>query len=138
MEVAMLSMTRQTQMDRMKAAAREAVAYVDEIANDEQLRKNLRSAMGHGAEARDRIRKDLADGDVATRLADDRKLRKTIRAMLDDLDGAGERMRRKNRHRLRNVLLVLVGVGAAAAAIPIVRRRFVSSPPGDAAEAAIV
>jgi hypothetical protein len=118
----MFGIERQSRMDKVKAALREAVSYADEMASDERLRADLRAAVGHGAEARDRIRKDFEDGGIATRLANDSKLRKTIRAMLDDLDSASDRIRHKKRHRLRNGLLVLGSVGAAAAAIPNVRR----------------
>lgn len=118
----MLGVKRQTQMDKVKSAVRDAIAYADEVAGDERLRDDLRAAMGHGVEARDRFRKDVAAGNIATRLANDRKLRKKVRAMLEDLDSASERVRRKKRHRLRNGLLVLGGIGAIAAAIPNLRR----------------
>ncbi len=118
----MLGIKRQTQMERVKTAVREAVAYIDEVAGDERLRGDLRSAMNHGDEARTRIRKDVAGDTIATRLANDRKLRKKVHAMLDDLESAGDRLRRRERHRLRNGLLVLGGIGAVAAAIPNVRR----------------
>ena len=118
----MLGTKRTTQMDRIKAAVREAVAYIDEVAHDERLRGDLRSAIAHGEDARDRIRKDVAGDGIATRLANDRKLRKKVRAMVEDLDGAGDRLRRKERHRLRNGLLVLGGIGAFAAAASSVRR----------------
>jgi hypothetical protein len=101
---------------------RDAVAYADEIASDERLRADLRAAMGHGAEASERIRKDIASGSIANRLASDQKLRKKVRAMLDDLDSAGDRMRRRKRHRLRNALLVLGGVGLVVAFLPAARR----------------
>src|SRR5262245_52118474 len=99
--------SRQSQIDKVKAAVRDAVSYADELAADERLRSDLRGAMGHGVEARDRIRKDLAGGNVASRLANDRKLRRKLRAMLDDLDSASDRVRRRKSHRLRNALLVL-------------------------------
>lgn len=118
----MLGTKRQTQMDRVRAAVREAVTYIDEVAGDERLRGDLRSAMNHGDEARSRIRKDVTGDSVATRLANDRKLRKKVHAMLDDLESAGDRLRRKERHRLRNGLLVLGGIGAVAAALTGVRR----------------
>ena len=56
-----------------------------------------------------------------TRLAEDKKLRKNVRAMLDDLDNAGERLRRKETHRLRNIVLALAGIAAAVVAVPKVR-----------------
>ncbi|MGE5275264.1 MAG: hypothetical protein ACM3QU_16070 [Verrucomicrobiota bacterium] len=123
----MLGAKKQSQLDRMRTAVREAVSYVDEIASDERLRADLRAAVGHGVEARDRIRMDVTSGSIATRLANDRKLRKKIRAVLDDLDNASDRLRRRNRRRLRNVLLILGSVGAAAVATPNVRRRLPGS-----------
>jgi len=129
----MLGVKKQGQMDKMRAAVRDAVAYVDEVAGDERLRADMRAAMGHGVEARDRIRKDVASGSIATRLANDRKLRKKIRAMLDDLDSASDRVRRRNRHRLRNGLLILGSVGAVAVAIPNLRRWVDGRAPGDEA-----
>jgi hypothetical protein len=125
----MLGVKRQSQMDRMRTAVRDAVAYVDEVAGDERLRADLRAAIGHGAEARDQIRKDVAAGNAATRLANDRKLRKKVRAMLDDLDSASGRVRRRSSHRLRNGLLILGGVGVLAAAIPNLRRWFTGRAP---------
>lgn len=110
-----MGVQRQGQMERMKAAVRDAVAYADEIAADEKLRSDLRSAIAHGTEARDRIRKDMNGGGLSSRLAQDRKLRKKLRAMLDDLDSASDRMRRRKRHRLRKVLAVLGGVAVVAA-----------------------
>ena len=126
----MLGVKKRTQMDRMKEAVREAVAYIDEVAGDERLRADLRSAMNHGGEARDRVRKDMATDGLTTRIANDRKLRRKVRAMLDDLDSAGDRLRRRERHRLRNGLLVLGGTGALAAAILSARRRIADRTSG--------
>ena len=118
----MLGTKRRTQRDKVRAAVREAVTYIDEVANDKRLRADVRSAMNHGDEARSRIRKDVTGDSIATRLANDRKLRKKVHAMLDDLESAGDRLRRKERHRLRNALLVLGSIGVVAAAVPSVRR----------------
>jgi len=128
----MLGVKRHTQMNKVKDAVRDAVAYVDEIAGDERLRADVRAAIAHGMEARQQVGKDVAAGAIATRLAHDRKLRKKVRAMLDDLDSAGERLRRKKRHRLRNALLLLGGIGAVAAVAPRARRWFGDSASGEA------
>ena len=124
----MLGIKRQSQVDKVKAAVRDAISYADELAGDERLRADLRAAIGHGVEAQDRIKENLAAGSIATRLANDRKLRKKVRAMLDDLDSASDRLRRKRRHRVRNWLLVLGGVGAMTAALPNVRRWIARRP----------
>ena len=119
----MFSLTRETQMDKAREALRDVVSYADEVIRDERLRADIRAAVGHGATATDRLKKDIADGGITTRLARDKKLRKHLRALLDDLDSAGDRMRRKKRHRARNVLLVVAGTGAVIAAIPGIRQR---------------
>ena len=118
----MLTLKRQSQRDKLKEAIRSAVEYLDEIAGDERLRGDVRSAIGHGRDAGDRIMRDLAADDVARRLANDRKLRKKVRVALDDLDSASDRVRRRKRHRLRNGLLVLGSFGAITTLSPKARR----------------
>ena len=127
----MLHVKRRSQMDKVKEAVRDAVAYVDEIAGDERLRADLRAAIAHGKEARRQVGKDVAAGTVATRLAHDPKLRRNVRAMLDDLDSASERMRRRKTHRLRNSLLVVGSVAAALAVGPDIRRWIADRMPGE-------
>jgi hypothetical protein len=113
--------TKETQLDKAKKTLREVVSYADQIARDERLRADIRSAAGHGAKARERVRKDVDGGGIPSRLAADKKLRRNLRAMLDDLDNASERVRRKNSHRVRNVLLMLASAAAALVAVPKIR-----------------
>ena len=113
----MLSLTAKTQIDKARHALRDAVAYADEVVRDERLRADIRAAVGHGTKASDRLRKEIDAGGISARLTSDAKLRKNLRAMLDDLDSAGQRMRRKKGHRARSVLLVIAGAGAVVAAI---------------------
>jgi hypothetical protein len=63
-------------------------------------------------------------------LAADKKLRKNVRALLDDLDSAGDRLRRKRSHRARNAVLIVAGTGAAITVIPHVRRWIAASNNG--------
>jgi hypothetical protein len=122
-EMLLLTRSRDTQMDKAKRTMRDVVKYAQEVAQDERLRADVSAALGHGSKAGDRLKQDLADGGdgIYSRLADDKKLRKSLRAMLDDLDSAGERLRRRESHRLRNVMLVVGGVAAAAVALPKLR-----------------
>jgi hypothetical protein len=117
----MLKLRRQTQLDKAKASLREVVSYADSVMRDEALRADLLAAVGHGAEMSDRVRKDVDTGGIAKRLANDRKLRKELRAAIDDLDSAGGRMRRRHDHRRRNVILIVAGAGAVAAIVPAAR-----------------
>jgi hypothetical protein len=117
----MLSLTKETQLDKAKKTLREVVSYADQIARDERLRADIRSAAGHGAKASERVKKDLDGGGIPSQLAADKKLRRNLRAMLDDLDDAGKRVRRKKSHRVRNVVLMIIGAVAALLAVPKIR-----------------
>ena len=120
----MPSLTRKTQIDKAKQALRDAVAYADEVVRDERLRADIRAAVGHGTKASDRLKKEIDAGGISARLMSDAKLRKNLRAMLDDLDSAGQRMRRKKGHRARSDLFVIAGAGAVVAAISGLRHVF--------------
>ena len=122
----MVSLTKQSSMDRAKESLRDVVSYADEVIRDERLRADIRAAVGHGTKAGDRVKRDLDAGSITTRLAADKKLRKNVRAAIDDLESASERLRRKNRHRVRNVLLFVAGAAAALAVIPRFRRWLMS------------
>jgi hypothetical protein len=126
----MLTLTRQSQMDKAKETIRDVVTYADEIIRDEKLRADILAALGHGAEARDRVRTDIDSTGIATRLATDKKLRKKLRATLDDLESAGDRLRRRERHRVRNLILMFTAVGFVAAVVPHARR-WLRQPAGE-------
>ena len=114
----MLGLTRDTQMDKARKTLRNVVSYVEDVTGDERLRADVRDAAVHGAKASERVRKDLDGDGITSRLADDKKLRKNLRAMLDDLDSAADRVRGKKRHRTRNILVLF---GAIAAAFLVAR-----------------
>ena len=110
--------------DRMKKARKtldDAVARLDEIARDEELRGNLRSAIQHGSAAVQRMGEDARLEGVTSRIADDDALRRELRKMLDDLRRAADRARDRSTHRLRNALLVVSGSGIVLAAVPTTR-----------------
>lgn len=117
----MLKLKKQTQVDRAKQTLRDVASYADHVVRDERLRADILAAVGHGTEAGNRIKEDIDAGSIATRLASDRKLRKKLRATLDDLDNASDRLRRKRRHVVRNAFLIVLGAGVVAASIPKVR-----------------
>jgi len=118
----MLTLRRQSQLDKTKASLREVLSYADSVVRDEALRAHLVAAAGHGAEMGDRVKKDMDGDGIVKRLANDRKLRKELRAAIDDLDSAGDRLRRKRGHRVRNVILIVAGAGAVVAIVPSARR----------------
>jgi hypothetical protein len=117
----MLGRTKESRRDKATNKVRDVVKYAQEVAQDERLRADFRAALDHGAKASNRITKDIGASSSYSRLVADKKLRKNLRAMLDDLDDAGSRMRRGRSHRVRNALLVLAGTVGAALAFPRVR-----------------
>jgi hypothetical protein len=113
-----LTRSKDSQMDKARRTMREVVKYAEEVARDERLRADVSAALAHGSKAGDQVKKDIQAGGIYSRLAADKKLRKNLRAMLDDLDAASDRVRRKKSHRVRNFVLMLLGaIGAAAALV---------------------
>lgn len=117
----MLTRTRETQIQRAKRTTRDIVEYAREVARDERLRADVSAALAHGSKASQQLKKNLQVGGTYSTLATDKKLRKNLRAMLDDLDAASSRLRRKKSRRGRALVLMLAGAVAAALAFPRIR-----------------
>jgi len=113
---------RESKTTKAREALSDAISYADDLVHDERLRSDLQSALGHGLAAGRRLREDSGVAGLAERIESDRKLRKNVRGMLDDLDRAAGRARRRTSHRLRNTLLVLGGGGFVLALVPRARR----------------
>ena len=113
--------SRDSQMDKAKRTMQDVVGYAQDVAGDERLRSDVSAALAHGSKATDQLKKDIWAGAFYSRLAADKKLRKNLRAILDDLEAAGNRVPRKKSHRLRKFVLMLAGVVAAALAFPKIR-----------------
>jgi hypothetical protein len=128
----MLKLRQQTQLDKAKASLREIASYADSVVRDDALRADLLAAVGHGAQLGDRVRKDIDADGIKKRLARDRKLRKQLRAAIDDFDSAGDRLRRRHDHRRRNVILIVAGAGAVAAIVPVARHWLANGATGHA------
>ena len=92
-----------------------ATEFASALAKDKKFRKELISALSHGALAKRRAARKIGFFAAMTRLSDDPKLGRELRKMVDGLDKAWSRVEKKRDHKLRNFLIV-VGVGGAAAA----------------------
>jgi signal transduction protein with GAF and PtsI domain len=117
----MLGITKESRTEKAKRTTQDVVSYLREIVRDERLRADVRAALDHGADASKRVKKAIESEGMTTRIAADRKLRKDLQAMIDDLDGAGDRLRRKKTHRVRNALVIFAGGVAALVAFPKIR-----------------
>jgi hypothetical protein len=113
----MLRLRRKTRSEKVTEALKEAASYTDRIVHDRRLRSDLRSAVEHGARAAKLAQRDLRDSRGAARIAGNAKLRKSVRALVDDMSRATGRVQRKRQtHRVRNAFLLVGGTGAALAA----------------------
>src|SRR3954469_17051888 len=99
----------------LKDSASSASDFASSLAKDKKFRKELLSAISHGTLAQRRASRKVGLFAVATRFANDPKLKRELKRMVDSLDKAWTRVEKKRSHKLRNLLL-LVGIGGAAAA----------------------
>ena len=117
-------MLRRTKTDALKKNATSATELAAALAKDRKFRKQLVSAAGHGAKARDRAARRLGVFATVNRVGSDEKLLRELRALKGNLDKAWARVEKKRGHKLRNLMIVLLGAAAAVvAAVPQVRRR---------------
>jgi uncharacterized membrane protein len=109
-----------TEAAKEKAASGTELAVA--LARDKKFRKELISAIGHGAGARRRAARQIGLTAFAARIAADKELKRQLRQMTRNVQKAWTRVEKKRTHRLRNSLILLgAGGAAAAAAVPQVR-----------------
>ena len=119
----MLRMRRKSRSEKVTEALKEAASYTDRLVHDRRLRSDLRSAADHGRRAAKLATRDFRGSRGAAHIAGDAKLRKSVRALVDDLSRATGRLQRKRRtHRVRNAFLLVGGTGAAVVAATQGRR----------------
>jgi len=114
---------RRTKSQALKESAASATDFATALAKDRKFRKELLSAISHGTIARRRAARRIGLVAAVTRLSADPKLRRELRKMTRNLENAWGRVERKRSHKLRNSLLVAVGVGGAAGAALKARKR---------------
>jgi uncharacterized membrane protein len=105
-----------TQVAKDRAASSKDFALA--LSRDKKFRKQLISAIGHGTKAKRRASRRIGFLAAASRLANDKQLRRELETMTKNLDQAWSRVQRKQKrsHKLRNTMLVLGGGAAAAGA----------------------
>jgi uncharacterized membrane protein len=110
----------------VKESAASGTDLAVSLAQDKKFRKQLLSAAGHGAAARQRAASRIGLIAAAHRLSTDKELRNELRQMTENLQNAWTRVEKKRSHKLRNFLIVIGGIGAAAAALAPKARKKVS------------
>jgi uncharacterized membrane protein len=115
-----MGMFRRTKTNALKDNVASGKDLALALSRDKKFRKQLLSALGHGAAARRRAAGQIALTAMLTRLAADERLRRELASMTDNLQEALGRAKKKRSHRLRNTLLVL---GGGATAVGLVQSR---------------
>jgi uncharacterized membrane protein len=125
---------KRTKTQALKDNAASATEMGAALVKDKKFRKELVSAVGHGAMARSRAARRIGFIAAVTRLSNDPKIKVELRRMSKSLDRAWGRVEKKRSHKLRNVLLVTGIGGVVVAGVPQIRRfvigRFSSMPVG--------
>jgi uncharacterized membrane protein len=101
----------------VKESAASGTDLAVSLAQDKRFRKQLLSAVGHGAAARQRAASRIGLVAAVHRLGTDNELRSELRQMTENLQNAWTQVEKKRSHKLRNFLLVVGGIGTAAAAL---------------------
>jgi hypothetical protein len=103
-------------VDAVKDNVASSAEVAARLVQDKKFRKQLISAISHGAAARREVKSRTNVIPVALRLAGDRELRAEFQSAADDLRKAWGRVHRKRSHTTRNVMLGVLGVAGVAAA----------------------
>jgi uncharacterized membrane protein len=109
-------MFRRTKTQALKDQAASSKDFALALSRDKKFRKELISAIGHGAKAKRRASKRVGFTAAATRIAKDKQLRRELEKMTKNLQQAWGRAEKKRSHKVRNTMLVLGGGAAAAGA----------------------
>jgi len=108
----------------VKESAASGTDLAVSLAQDKRFRKQLLSAVGHGAAARQRAASRIGLVAAVHRLGTDKELRSELRQMTENLQNAWTQVEKKRSHKLRNFLIVVAGIGTAvAAAAPHTRKK---------------
>jgi transcriptional accessory protein Tex/SPT6 len=109
-------MAGKKQAAKARKAASGASPYVQRVAEDAELRDNVRTAFDNAKSAYSR----LTNGKPATKVLDDKKLHKEVRQAAEALRDAGQALREGPQKKRRGgfgklLLLAIVGGGLAVA-----------------------
>jgi uncharacterized membrane protein len=100
-----------------RTKSRRAADLAGSLAKDKKFRKELLSAVRHGTKAQRRASRRFGFIPTVGRLANDPKLKHELKKMTTSLEKAWGRVEKKQSHKLRNTLVLLLGaVGAGVVA----------------------
>jgi hypothetical protein len=89
-----------------KTSVSDVKPYVERAIKDDQFRDNLKNAFTAAREVYDELMGPRGVTGKAARVASDKDLRDNLRAAIDDLRNAADRIQRGPTHKGRNLVLV--------------------------------
>ena len=96
--------------ERARGKASDARPYIERALKDEKVREDLKSAIATARDIYDQLLGGRAIGTVAAKVATDKDIQQQLRAALDDLRDAADRVQNKKSHGARNMTLLLTGI----------------------------
>src|SRR5258705_3063403 len=97
-----------TKTQAVKEQAASSKDFALALSRDRKFRKQLLSAIGHGAKAKRRAAKRVGFLAAATRLANDKQLNRELHTMTTNLQHAWSRVKQKQKHtnNIRQTILL--------------------------------
>jgi len=96
--------------DKMVDAAENVKPYVERAMNDDKLRADVMSAFATAKDLYTELIGGRSAVTLATRVATDDEIREKLRAAIDDLRNAADRLQGKKSHSGRNTTLLIAGI----------------------------
>jgi hypothetical protein len=96
--------------DKVYGAAENVKPYVERAMNDDKLRQDVMSAFATARDLYTELIGPRGAVTLATRVATDDDIREKLRAAVDDLRRAADRLQGKRSHSGRNTTLLIAGI----------------------------
>ena len=96
--------------DRAKDRAQDMRPYIERAFKDERVREDVKSAVGTAREIYEQLMGGRQLTAAAARVATDKEIQESLRAAIDDLRDAADRIQGKSSHSGRNTTLLLAGI----------------------------
>lgn len=96
--------------DRITDTAENVRPYIERAVKDEEVRENVKNAFAAARNIYDELIGARGVTYAATRMATDKDLQDSLRAALDDLRNAADRVQGRDTHTGRNVILLVTGI----------------------------
>ncbi len=96
--------------DRAKDRAQDMRPYIERAFKDERVREDVKSAVSTAREIYEQLMGGRQLTAAAARMATDKEIQEALRAAIDDLRDAADRIQGKSSHSGRNTTLLLTGI----------------------------